>query len=94
MFAAQVAGRNAPVLADRSAFPVLDVCQKRGMPVLPMRIVTSLSHEEFSREAKSCSGPTHPARRFGNLLGNFVRRPGSVIDTIKQKQRHLEAADV
>ena len=86
MFAAQ--------LADRSVFPVLDVCQKRMMPVLPLRIVTSLYNEELPREAKSNSGATHPARRFGNLLGNFVRRPGSVIDTIKQKQRHLEAADV
>ena len=93
-FAAQVAGRNAPILADRSAFPILDVCQKRGMPVLPLRIVTSLYNEELPRDVKSNSGNTHPARRFGNLLGNFVRRPGSVIDTIKQKQRQLEAADV
>jgi len=84
----------AAQLADRSVFPILDVCQKRSMPVLPLRIVTSLYNEEFPREAKSSSGTTHPARRFGNLLGNFVRRPGSVIDTIKQKQRQLETADI
>ena len=83
----------AAQLADRSAFPVLGVCRGRGVPVLPLRIVTSLYDEELPREVKSNSGATHPARRFGNLLSNFVRRPGSVIDTIKQKQRRLEAAD-
>jgi len=81
-------------IADRSAFPILDLCRKRGMPVLPMRSVTSLDNEELPRDVKSNTGATHPARRWGALLGNFVRRPGSVIDTIKQKQRHLEAADI
>ena len=83
----------AAQLADRSVFPVLDVCQKRLIPVLPMRIVTSLYNEELPRDVKTYSGTAHPARRFGALLGNFVRRPGSVIDSIKQKQRNLEAAD-
>jgi len=84
----------AAQLADRSVFPVLDTCQKRGMPILPLRIVTSLYDEELPRDVTPSSGGTHPARRFGALIGNFVRRPGSVIDTIKQKQRRLEAADV
>ena len=84
----------AAQLADRSAFPVLDVCRSRSVPVLPMRVVTSLYDEELPRDVKMPSGGTHPARRFGALLGNFVRRPASVLDTIKQKQRHLEAADV
>ena len=81
-------------LADRSSFPVLEVCRERGVPVLPMRVVTSLYDEELPRDVTTHSGGTHPARRFGSFLGNFVRRPGSVIDTIKQKQRRLEAADV
>ena len=85
---------HAAQIADRSVFPVLDVCRQRCVPVLPMRIVTSLYDEEWPRDVKSHLSGTHPARRFGALLGNFVRRPGSVIDTIKQKQRHLEAADV
>jgi hypothetical protein len=59
-----------------------------------LRVVTSLYDEELPRDIKTHSGGTHPARRFGTFLGNFVRRPGSVIDTIKQKQRQLEAADV
>ena len=88
-------GKNfAAQLADRSAFPILDVCRSRGVPVLPMRVVTSLYNEELPRDVKMHSGATHPARQLGNLLGNFVRRPGSVIDTIKQKQRRLEAADM
>ena len=81
-------------LADRSAFPVLEVCRGRGVPVLPMRVVTSLYDEELPRDVKTHSGTAHPARRIGNFLGSFVRRPASVIDAIKQKQRHLEAADV
>ncbi len=81
-------------LADRSAFPVLEVCRRRCVPVLPLRVVTSLYDEEQPRDVKTHSTGTHPARRFGALLGNFVRRPGSVIDTIKQKQRQLEATDV
>ena len=85
---------HAAQLADRSVFPVLDVCRRRNVPVLPIRIVTSMYNEELPRDVKTSSGGTHPARRFGALLGNFVRRPGSVIDTIKQKQRYLEASDV
>jgi hypothetical protein len=81
-------------LADRSVFPVLDACRQRSVPVLPLRVVTSLYNEEMPRDVKPQPGSAHPARRFGALLGSFVRRPGSVIDTIKQKQRHLEAADV
>jgi nucleoside phosphorylase len=84
----------AAQLADRSVFPVFDLCQRRGVPVLPMRIVTSLYNEELPRDVKPQSANAHPARRFGALLGNFVRRPGSVIDAIKLKQRQLEATDV
>jgi Nucleoside phosphorylase len=80
-------------IADQSAFPILNVCQCRQVPVLPLRVVTSLYNEELPRDVGTHSTGTHPARRFGSLLGNFVRRPGSAIDTIKQKQRHLEASD-
>lgn len=84
---------HAAQLADRSAFPVLNACRQRGVPVLPLRVVTSLYDEELPHDVKTHSTGTHPARRFGVLLGNFARRPGSVVDAIKQKQRHLEASD-
>ena len=84
----------AAQLADQSAFPILNVCRNRFVPVLPMRIVTSLYDEELPRDVKTHASGTHPARRFGAFIGNFARRPGSVVDTIKRKQRDLEASDV
>ncbi|MDR1383464.1 MAG: hypothetical protein LBJ67_06415 [Planctomycetaceae bacterium] len=81
-------------IADYSAFSVADICRKRWTPALPLRIVTSVYNEELPRETKQISGKVHNARRLGAFLGNFVRRPGSVIDVVKQKQRQLEAADI
>ena len=90
----ELRNRFAAQIADRSAFPVLNACRQRGVPILPLRVVTSLYDEELPRDVKTNSIGTHPARRFGAMLGNFVRRPGSVVDLIKQKQRHLEATDI
>ncbi|MDR1494061.1 MAG: hypothetical protein LBT05_15265 [Planctomycetaceae bacterium] len=84
----------AAKIADHSAFPAADVCRKRQTPALPLRIVTSVYDEEILRETKSFSGNAHRARQLGTFFGNFMRRPGCMIDLLKQKQRQLEAADI
>jgi nucleoside phosphorylase len=90
----EIRSEFAAQIADYSAFPVASICRKRLVPILPLRIVTSVYDEEIPCETKPFSGKTHHARRIGTFLGNVMRRPGCVIDVLKQKQRQLEAADI
>ncbi len=82
-------------LVDMESYCVADVCQQLGIPFSSVRIVFDTAEEELPPEIRRVtSGKKNNAKLLGSLVGTFLRRPSSLIDLYKYKERALIAADL
>lgn len=79
---------------DHSTLGVAEVCFKAGVPFLPLRVIYDFQDPKTSPvAAKVINSNQNFARSLGALMGAAFKKPSSIIDVCKVKERELEAAD-
>lgn len=79
---------------DHSTWAVAEVCAAYGVPFLPLRVVYDVKSQKVSAEAaRVVKSNQSLARTMGALFGATMKKPSSVLDVYKVKEKELEAAD-
>ncbi|MCL2304474.1 MAG: hypothetical protein FWC43_03940 [Planctomycetaceae bacterium] len=82
-------------LVDMESYAVARYCREKDIPFQSVRIVFDLADEELPKEIRRLASPRQSfARQFGTLAGAVFRRPSSVLDLYRLKERALVAADL
>ena len=82
-------------LVDMESYSVAWFCREKRIPFLSVRIVFDTAAEELPKEIRRLAVPQQSlVRQFGTLTGAFFKRPSSVLDLYKLKERALVAADL
>ncbi|MDR0869269.1 MAG: hypothetical protein LBN39_00605 [Planctomycetaceae bacterium] len=82
-------------LVDMETFAVADVCRKRNVPFLSVRIVLDTAEQEFPKDILRIvqNADKSVFRLTGSVLGSLFRRPSSMLDLWSLKEQTLQAAD-
>lgn len=78
---------------DMETFAVVEVCQRRGTPVMAVRILIDLLEEQLPPEVRGLLKQKSPAARLGAALGALWNRPSSLKDLYRLKEQALLASD-
>jgi adenosylhomocysteine nucleosidase len=82
-------------LVDMETFAVAEVCQKRQVPMLAVRIILDTADEQIPKDIQRILKDAEKgvARLAGSVLGAICSRPSSMLDLFSLRQRALRAAD-
>jgi adenosylhomocysteine nucleosidase len=82
-------------LVDMETFAVADVCQKRRIPMLAVRIILDTADEQIPKDIQRIlkNAEKGVARLTGSVLGSICSRPSSMLDLFSLRQRALRATD-
>jgi len=78
---------------DMESLAVAEVCRRREMPFLAVRVISDAVDEELPADVDRLLRQTSKAGRWGAALGAIVNRPGSLKDMLKLQQAALAASD-
>ncbi|GHT38520.1 hypothetical protein FACS189427_12670 [Planctomycetales bacterium] len=82
-------------LVDMETFAVAEVCLRRNVPFLSIRIILDTADEEFPKDIQQIAkaAETGTIRLAGSLFGTLVKRPSIVTDLYSLKQRTFAASE-
>jgi adenosylhomocysteine nucleosidase len=82
-------------LVDMETFAVAEVCQKRRIPMLAVRIILDTADEQIPKDIQRIlkNAEKGVARLAGSVLGSICSRPSSMLDLFSLRQRALRATD-
>lgn len=82
-------------IVDMETFYVAEICGRRRLPFLAVRIILDTADEEFPKDIRAIfkSAGRGGVRLAGSVLGSFFRRPSTALDLYGLHQRALEATD-
>jgi len=78
---------------DMETFAVVEVCRRRGVPVLAVRIVIDTADEQLPPEVRGLLKQKTLASQLGAALGALWHRPSSFKDLYRLKENALLASD-
>jgi adenosylhomocysteine nucleosidase len=85
--------KSGALAVDMESFAVVEVCQRRGTPVLAVRIIIDRLEEELPPEVRGLLKQKTTAARLGAALGALWNRPSSWKDLYRLKEQALLASD-
>jgi adenosylhomocysteine nucleosidase len=87
-------GRRHHALAvDLESFAVAEVCRRREVRFLGVRIITDTMDEQLPVDVQRLTEQTTPASRLGAAMGAVCRRPASLKDMFHLKETALLGSD-
>mgnify|MGYP000745994333 CR=1 FL=1 len=87
-------GREFDALAvDLESFAVAEVCARRQVRFLAVRVVSDAVDDRLPREVERLSRQKSRAARLGAALGAILDRPGAAKELYRLKQDALAASD-
>ena len=90
----ELLGRRHEALAvDLESFAVAEVCARRGVRFLGVRIITDTMDEQLPPDIQHLTDQTNAASRLGAALGSVCRRPKSLKDMLQLKENALVGSD-
>ncbi len=90
----QSLGRRHEALAvDLESFAVAEVCRRRTVRFLDVRIITDTMDEQLPLDIQHLTDQTTAASRLGAAMGTVCRRPASLKDMMQLKENALTASD-
>lgn len=78
---------------DMETFGVVEVCQRRAVPVVAVRIIIDQVDEQLPPEVRGLLKQKTAAARLGAALGALWHRPSSWKDLYRLKEQALLASD-
>jgi len=72
---------------------VVEVCVRRGVPLLVLRVVTDPVGEDLPTDLEPLMRQKSIAGTFGAVVGAIWRRPGSVKDMLRLQEKALTTSD-
>ena len=85
--------RHAALAVDMETFAVAEVCRRREVPFLSVRVINDTADEELSHDVEHLLAQKSGAAQWGAALGAIWRRPGSVKDLYQLRENALVAAE-
>ena len=85
--------RHEALAVDLESFAVAEVCHRRGVRFLGVRIITDAMDEQLPVDIQNLTDQTTAASRLGAALGAACRRPSSVKDMLQLKENSLVGSD-
>jgi adenosylhomocysteine nucleosidase len=90
----QELGRKHEALAaDMESLAVAEVCRQRDVPFLAVRAISDTADEELPRDVERLLAQTSGPARWGAAVRSIWRRPSSLKDLLRLRQRALETSD-
>ncbi len=90
----QALGETYGALAvEMETYGVVEVCQRRGVPVLAVRIIIDPVDEELPAEVRGLLKQKSAAARLGAAFGALWNRPSSLKDLYRLRENALLASD-
>jgi adenosylhomocysteine nucleosidase len=87
-------GRRHEALAvDLESFAVAEVCRRRAVRFLGVRIIIDTMDEQLPVDIQHLTDQTTSASRLGAALGSVCRRPSSLKDMLQLKENALVGSD-
>ncbi len=87
-------GREFDALAvDMESFAVAEICARRNVRFLAVRVVSDAVDDRLPREVERLSRQKSRAARLGAALGVILDRPGAARELYRLKQNALAASD-
>jgi adenosylhomocysteine nucleosidase len=80
------------IACDMESLAVAQACLKRGVPVSAVRSISDTVDEDLPADLDPLMQPRSAAGTFGAVVGAIWRRPSSVKDMLKLKERALMAS--
>lgn len=85
--------RHGALAVDMETFAVAEVCRRREVPFLSVRVINDTADEELPRDVERLLVQKTNAARLGAAMGAICRRPGSVKDMYQLRENALVAAE-
>lgn len=82
-------------LVDMETFAVAEMCRKRNVPFVSVRIILDTAVQKFPQDILHIiqNADKGVFRLTGSVLGSVFRRPSSVLDLWSLKEQTLQASD-
>lgn len=88
----QLGERYGALAVDMETFAVAEVCRRREVPFVAIRVINDTASETLSCEAEHLLVQKSNAARFGAAVGALLRRPGSAKDMYQMRENALVAS--
>ena len=85
--------RHNALAVDLESFAVAEVCRRREVRFLAIRIITDTMDEQLPVDVQRLTEQTTPAARLGAAMGAVCRRPASLKDMFHLKETALVGSD-
>jgi len=85
--------KHHAIAADMETFAVAEVCRRREVPLLAVRIITDAVDDELPPDVDRLTRQKTTARQFGAAVGAIWNRPSSFKDMYRLKETALVASD-
>ena len=85
--------RHEALAVDLESFAVAEVCHRRGVRFLGVRIITDAMDEQLPVDIQNLTDQPTAASRLGAAFGAVCRRPSSVKDMLQLKENALVGSD-
>ncbi len=85
--------KHAAVAIDMETFAVAEVCRRRKVRFLAVRIISDGVDDELPPDMEKLIRQKTPLRKFGAVAGTLMNRLGSVKDMYRLKENALVASD-
>lgn len=85
--------KHQALAVDMETFAVAEVCARRGVPLLAVRVICDPADEELAPEVRGLLKQKSGAARLGAALGAVWNRPSSLKDMYRLRENALVASD-
>ncbi|MEE9602453.1 MAG: hypothetical protein V3V75_04045 [Thermoguttaceae bacterium] len=85
--------RHEAVAVDMETFAVAEVCSRRGVRFLSVRVITDTADESLPKEVEGLLTQKSGPARLGAAAGAILRRPSSLADMYRLKENALVCSD-
>jgi len=89
----RLAEQHGAAAVDMETFAAAEVCTRREVRFLAVRIVSDPVDEELPKDVEKLLGQETTAGRLGAAVGSIWRRPSSLKDMYRLKENALVASD-
>ena len=89
----ELARRTGAVAADSVSFAFGEACRREGVPFMAVRVLTQAVDEAIDREVVHLLAQKTVVAKTGAFTGALWRRPGSIKELWRLKERSFETSD-
>jgi adenosylhomocysteine nucleosidase len=88
----RLAEQYGALAVDMETFAVAEICQKRGVPFVAVRVINDTANEALSGDVEHLLLQKTQAARLGAAMGALWRRPGSAKEMYQLRENALVAS--